>query len=85
MRQTLSADHPHMMLPLHDSPPLAGLAPPQGSADLARTMADRIMSFHPASDTEALKLLRASFPNSPLSLRVYALSFLSRRHLRSAL
>ncbi|HZP76236.1 MAG TPA: hypothetical protein VFB45_08865 [Pseudolabrys sp.] len=67
-----------MMLPLHDSPPLAGLAPPQGSVDLARTMADRIMCFHPATDAEALKLLRASFPNSPLSLRVFALSFLSR-------
>jgi hypothetical protein len=41
-------------------------------------MADRIMQFSPASDAEALKLLRFSFPDSPLSLRVAALDFLMR-------
>lgn len=66
-------------LPFHDSPPLAGYFQPDGSADLALTMAQRIMTFLPASDAEALKLLRASFPNSPLSLRVAALDFLNRR------
>jgi hypothetical protein len=45
-------------------------------------MADRIMQFSPASDAEALKLLRCSFPNSPLSLRVAALDFLLRRKAR---
>jgi hypothetical protein len=46
----------------------------------ASTMAERIMQFSPASDAEALKLLRASFPNQPLSMRVAALNLLMRRH-----
>ncbi len=66
-------------LPFHDSPPLGGLTPPTLSSDLARTMAANIMAFAPATDAEALKLLRARFPNSPLSLRVHALNFLNRR------
>jgi hypothetical protein len=47
-----------------------------------RRMADRIMQFAPATNAEALKLLRASFPNCPLSLRVAALDFLLRRKYR---
>ncbi len=43
------------------------------------SMASRLMEFAPASDAEALKLLRASFPDAPLSLRVAALAFLSRK------
>jgi len=43
------------------------------------TMAERIMRFAPASDAEVLKLLRASFPDCPLSARVAALDFLMRR------
>jgi hypothetical protein len=43
------------------------------------TMAEQVMMFAPASDTEALKILRARFPDSPLSLRVAALAFLTRR------
>ena len=46
----------------------------------ASTMAERIMQFSPASDAEALKLLRTSFPNQPLSMRVAALNLLMRRH-----
>jgi hypothetical protein len=42
-------------------------------------MAAWIMQFSPATDAEALKLLRASFPDHPLSLRVAALDFLMRR------
>jgi hypothetical protein len=42
-------------------------------------MAERLMDYAPASDAEALKLLRASFPEAPLSLRVAALAFLMRR------
>ena len=42
-------------------------------------MAAWIMQFSPASDSEALKLLRARFPGQPLSLRVAALSFLAWR------
>jgi len=72
----------HDVLPYHDSPPLAGPIRPDGSADLALTMAQRIMTYKPASDAEALKLLRASFPNAPLSLRITALDFLNRRRAR---
>ena len=46
----------------------------------ASTMAERIMQFAPASDAEALKLLRSSFPDHPLSMRVAALNLLMRRH-----
>ena len=46
-------------------------------------MADRIMLLSPASDAEALKLLRFSFPDSPLSQRVAALDFLLRRTARN--
>ena len=42
-------------------------------------MAARIMQFSPATDAEALKLLRTSFPDCPLSIRVAALDFLMRR------
>lgn len=41
-------------------------------------MAAWIMQFSPASDAEALKLLRARFPEHPLSLRVAALAYLMR-------
>jgi hypothetical protein len=45
----------------------------------AVSMADRVMQFSPATDAEALKLLRASFPDSPLSVRVAALNMLMQR------
>ena len=51
-------------------------APPFRSG---RRMAERVMTFAPATDAEALKLLRASFPQCPLSMRVAALDFLMRR------
>lgn len=46
----------------------------------ASSMAERVLQFCPASDAEALKLLRASFPDHPLSMRVAALNLLMRRH-----
>jgi hypothetical protein len=49
----------------------------------AGRMADRVMQFAPATDAEALKLLRSSFPDCPLSMRVAALDFLMRRHSRA--
>jgi hypothetical protein len=45
-------------------------------------MAIRVMEFLPATDAEALKILRASFPNCPLSARVAALDYLMRRKPR---
>jgi len=47
------------------------------------SMAARIMAFAPATDAEALRLLRARFPDCPLSMRVAALDFLMRRRPRS--
>ena len=47
------------------------------------TMAARVMEFAPASDAEALKLLRTSFPDCPLSARVAALDYLMRRRPRN--
>jgi hypothetical protein len=41
-------------------------------------MAAWIMQYAPASDADALKLLRARFPDHPLSLRVAALVCLMR-------
>ena len=43
------------------------------------SMAAWVMGYAPATDAEALKLLRGRYPDSPLSLRVAALDFLMRR------
>jgi NAD(P)H-flavin reductase len=48
------------------------------------SMAAWVMSYAPATDAEALKLLRGRFPDSPLSLRVAALDFVMRRRPRAA-
>ncbi len=45
-------------------------------------MIARVMTFAPASNAEALKLLRASFPECSLSMRIAALDYLMRRHPR---
>ena len=42
-------------------------------------MIELVMPFCPKSDAEALKLLRESFPDRPLSARLAALAFLMRR------
>ena len=61
-------------LPVHWSPSIA----PDGGALLADMLAwiDRQC---PASGAEALRHLRAAFPDSPLALRVAVLSTLMRR------
>jgi hypothetical protein len=43
------------------------------------SMAAWVMRYAPATDAEALKLLRGRFPDCPLSLRVAALDYLMRR------
>lgn len=45
-------------------------------------MAARVMTFAPATDAEALKLLRASFPECSLSMRIAALDCLMRGRTR---
>lgn len=57
--------------------------PADPAAD-ALWMAETVMRYSPASDSEALKLLRASFPDCPLSLRVAALNLLMRNNRRPA-
>ncbi len=44
----------------------------------ASAMTERVMQFAPANKAEALKLLRASFAECPLSMRVAALDMLIR-------
>lgn len=46
------------------------------------TFIAKLGDFAPESDAEALRMLRARFPESPLSLRVAALDFLMRRRPR---
>ena len=48
-----------------------------------RIMQDPLMQYVPVTDAEALKLLRASFPDCSLSQRVAALDFLMRRKSRN--
>lgn len=48
----------------------------------AAKMAESVLQFSPATDAEALKILRASFPHCPLSMRVAALDLLMRRQRR---
>ena len=55
---------------------------PANPAADAVWMAETVMRYSPATDSEALKLLRASFPDCPLSLRVAALNLLMRQNRR---
>ncbi len=43
------------------------------------TMAAQVLTFAPATDAEALKLLRATYPDCPLSTRVAALHLMMLR------
>jgi hypothetical protein len=47
-------------------------------SELADAMALHLRSARPESGSEALRLLRRAFPNSPLTLRVIALAELMR-------
>jgi hypothetical protein len=42
-------------------------------------MAAKVLKFSPATDAEALKMLRTRFPDCPLSTRVAALDVIMRR------
>ena len=46
---------------------------------MARAMAKTLIEAHPTTASQALKHLRAFFPNSPLTVRVAALDALMRR------
>jgi hypothetical protein len=51
----------------------------RSEAELARSMANALLSGSPATGTEALTMLRRLFPDSPLTLRVAALDAVMRR------
>ena len=65
-------------LPFHASPRL-NPAVSEEQEQHARAMVDAVLGYAPATDSDALRLLRASFPDSPLGLRVAALALLARR------
>jgi hypothetical protein len=54
-------------------------AAPIKNPDSAQSMVERIVRHGPTSHAEALKELRAAFPDSPLTVRVAALAILMRR------
>lgn len=79
MQLALKSSPPLSPEPLGDMP-LAPLAMTgRSEAELARAMAGHLLTFRPASGSEALRMLRRIFPDSPLTLRVTALAALWRR------
>lgn len=51
----------------------------RSESQLARAMAESIVSSNASSASQALQHLRAVFPDSPLTIRVAALNALMRR------
>ncbi len=51
----------------------------RSDAHLAHAMAAELVSSDPESDADALRHLRLSFPDSPLTVRVAALAAMMRR------
>ena len=62
-------------LPYRTSPPIC----PQGAGERAASMVEQILQAGPNSSREALRELRAAFPDSPLTVRVAALDLMRRR------
>jgi hypothetical protein len=54
-------------------------AAPSEGGEFAYRMVEQIIRTGPNSHAEALKQLRAAFPDSPLTVRVAALAILMRR------
>jgi hypothetical protein len=75
-RQTIRIADPD---PYGDVTIAPGAATGRSEAELARDMAHELMAVSPESDSDALKHLRAIFPDSPLTVRVAALAALMRR------
>ena len=66
---------PQEPLPVHSAPPTA----PEVGPDLALArMVERMTEVSPRSGAEALRELRAAFPEAPLALRVAALGMVMR-------
>jgi len=75
-RQTLRVSDP---TPLGDVTLVPQQMSGQSEADLARAMADVLVNADQQSPSEALRLLRMMFPNSPLTVRVAALGAFLRQ------
>jgi hypothetical protein len=74
MTMGIAQEAHELSLPVHVSPPsVPGIEP-----SLAE-MVDWVSRQCPTTGTEALRQLRAAFPDSPLTLRVAALNLLIRR------
>jgi hypothetical protein len=66
---------PQEPLPVHSAPPTA----PETRNDLTLAqMVERMTKANPRSGAEALRALRAAFPDAPLALRVAALGMVMR-------
>ena len=63
--------------PFFESPPI--VPDSRNEVDMARAMARRIRALRPASGADALRALRAEYPDSPLTLRVAALDLIMRK------
>ncbi len=68
-------------LPFHTSPP--AVPDLETDAEMTHAMVEQIIRLDPKSGAEALRQLRAVFPDAPLALRVAALGMLMRRSGRS--
>ena len=51
----------------------------RSESHLARAMTEALVDSNPSTASQALKYLRAMFPDSPLTIRVAALNALMRR------
>jgi hypothetical protein len=65
-------------LPWRESPPLAP-AGPHPTNPIVAQMANLLTSQRPASDAEALRLLRGAFAEFPLTLRLAAIAWQARK------
>ena len=65
-----TANNPH--LPFHASPPTA--AGPGEPDPLVRTMTAVLARQRPQTAAEALRMLRQGYPDTPLSMRIAAMS-----------
>jgi hypothetical protein len=73
----LAHENPNSELPLLFAPPTV---PEAGSDHALARMIDRMTRISPRSGAEALRELRAAFPDAPLALRVAALGMVMRQH-----
>lgn len=72
---------PQELLPVHLAPQTA---PEAGPDQALNRIVERMRQIGPRSDAEALRELRAAFPDAPLALRVAALGQMIRQQANRA-